>query len=79
MSSSTGEFVEVGRFEDCQRRCDNDIKRLNDETSCLREAIDEFRKIIYRSQGVSHVINGLITLATSAAGVALFSYLTHRP
>ena len=73
------DYVEVGRFEDCQRRCDNDIKRLDAKTDCLADAIEEFRKVIYRSQGRQAVINGLITFATSAAGVALFSYFTHRP
>ena len=73
------DYVEIGRFEDCQRRCDNDLKRLDAKTDCLREAIEEFRKAMYRSQGMSEAINGLITLATSAAGVAIFAYFANRP
>lgn len=68
------DFIEVGRFEDCQASHGREFARLWAATNENRISIEEFKRVIYRTQGGALILQGLITLACSSAGVALFLY-----
>lgn len=68
------DFIEVGRFEDCQASHGREFARLWAATNENRTSIEELRRVVYQSKGAAIAINALVGFLSSAAGVALIKF-----
>lgn len=75
----TADVVTKERFEDCQKRASECRAEVSKDLAEMWKTINEFKKIIYRAQGGALFLQGLITLASSAGGLALWSFFQNLP